>query len=123
MFMTIPRDSASGPCWCMGCVNSPKHASPDSVTRRLCVKRAVHICRLGCLLARLLLNPQSDRDVCVYSVQKASTPDILKAFHQEDPKHPPDPVLKQDTPPSSPTHSAVFSGGLRHVSLLLILFL
>ncbi|XP_036016756.1 synaptotagmin-like protein 3 isoform X1 [Mus musculus] len=56
---------------------------------------------------------QSDTAVNVTS-RKASTPDILKAFHQEDPKHPPDPVLKQDTPPSSPTHSAVFSGGLRH---------
>ncbi|XP_021077510.1 synaptotagmin-like protein 3 isoform X2 [Mus pahari] len=52
--------------------------------------------------------------------RKASTPDILKAFHQEDPKHPPSPVLKQDTPPSSLTHSAVFSGGLRHGSLISI---
>ncbi|XP_036016749.1 synaptotagmin-like protein 3 isoform X2 [Mus musculus] len=62
---------------------------------------------------------QSDTAVNVTS-RKASTPDILKAFHQEDPKHPPDPVLKQDTPPSSPTHSAVFSGGLRHGSLISI---
>ncbi|NP_001121032.1 synaptotagmin-like protein 3 [Rattus norvegicus] len=60
---------------------------------------------------------QSDTAVNVTS-RKTSTPDILKAFHQEDPRHPPSPVLKQDTPPSSPTHSTVFSGGLRHGSLI-----
>lgn len=54
-------------------------------------------------------------------LQKVSSPDILKAFHQEDPKQPPSPVLKQGTLPSSPTHTAVFSGGLRHVSLVPIL--
>lgn len=65
---------------------------------------------------------QSDTAVNITS-RKASTPNILKAFHQEDPKHPPSPVLKQDTPPSSPTHSTVFSGGLRHVSLVPILLI
>lgn len=65
---------------------------------------------------------QSDTAVNVTS-RKTSTPDILKAFHQEDPKHPPSPVSKQDTPPSSPTHSTVFSGGLRHVSLVPILLI
>lgn len=63
---------------------------------------------------------QSDTAVNVTS-RKISSPDILKAFHQEDPKQPPSPVLKQGTLPSSPTHSAVFSGGLRHVSLIPIL--
>ncbi|XP_052025851.1 synaptotagmin-like protein 3 [Apodemus sylvaticus] len=62
---------------------------------------------------------QSDTAVNVAS-RKASTPDILKAFHQEDPKLPPSPVLKQDTPLSSPTHSTVFSGGMRHGSLISI---
>ncbi|GAB1301497.1 Synaptotagmin-like protein 3 [Apodemus speciosus] len=62
---------------------------------------------------------QSDTAVNVTS-RKASTPDILKAFHQEDPKLPPSPVLKQDTPLSSPTHNTVFSGGLRHGSLISI---
>ncbi|MEJ1275426.1 synaptotagmin-like 3 [Cricetulus griseus] len=59
---------------------------------------------------------QSDTAVNVTS-RKVSSPDILKAFHQEDPKHPPSPVLKQDPLPASPTHSSVFSGGLRHGSL------
>ncbi|XP_041536113.1 synaptotagmin-like protein 3 [Microtus oregoni] len=62
---------------------------------------------------------QSDTAVNVTS-RKVSSPDILKAFHQEDPKQPPSPVLKQGTLPSSPTHSAVFSGGLRHGSLISI---
>lgn len=62
---------------------------------------------------------QSDTAVNVTS-RKISSPDILKAFHQEDPKQPPSPVLKQGTLPSSPTHSAVFSGGLRHGSLISI---
>ncbi|XP_049991999.1 synaptotagmin-like protein 3 isoform X1 [Alexandromys fortis] len=62
---------------------------------------------------------QSDTAVNVSS-RKVSSPDILKAFHQEDPKQPPSPVLKQGTLPSSPTHSAVFSGGLRHGSLISI---
>ncbi|XP_055471921.1 synaptotagmin-like protein 3 isoform X2 [Psammomys obesus] len=52
--------------------------------------------------------------------RKASTPDILKLCHQEDPKDPPSPVLKQDTLPASPTHSTVFSGGSRHGSLISI---
>nr|XP_021491406.1 synaptotagmin-like protein 3 isoform X3 [Meriones unguiculatus] len=52
--------------------------------------------------------------------RKASTPDILKLFHQEDPKDPPRPVLKQDTLQGSPTHSTVFSGGSRHGSLISI---
>ncbi|XP_038195561.1 synaptotagmin-like protein 3 [Arvicola amphibius] len=62
---------------------------------------------------------QSDTAVNVTS-RKVSSPDILKAFHQEDPKQPPSPVLKQGTLPPSPTHSAVFSGGLRHGSLISI---
>lgn len=62
---------------------------------------------------------QSDTAVNVTS-RKVSSPDILKAFHQEDPKQPPSPVLKQGTLPSSPTHSTVFSGGLRHGSLISI---
>ncbi|KAL1770293.1 synaptotagmin 3 isoform X1 [Sigmodon hispidus] len=62
---------------------------------------------------------QSDTAVNVTS-RKVSSPDILKAFHQEDRKHPPSPVLKQDSLPSSPTHNTVFSGGLRHGSLISI---
>ncbi|CAO2628664.1 Synaptotagmin-like protein 3 [Lemmus lemmus] len=62
---------------------------------------------------------QSDTAVNVTS-RKVSSPDILRAFHQEDPKQLPSPVLKQDTLPSSLTHSAVFSGGLRHGSLISI---
>ncbi|XP_052606835.1 synaptotagmin-like protein 3 isoform X2 [Peromyscus californicus insignis] len=62
---------------------------------------------------------QSDTAVNVTS-RKVSSPDILKAFHQEDPKDSPSPVLKQDTLPSSPTRSTVFSGGLRHGSLISI---
>ncbi|XP_006978105.2 synaptotagmin-like protein 3 isoform X1 [Peromyscus maniculatus bairdii] len=62
---------------------------------------------------------QSDTAVNVTS-RKVSSPDILKAFHQEDPKDPPSPVLKQDTLPSSPARSTVFSGGLRHGSLISI---
>nr|XP_034347859.1 synaptotagmin-like protein 3 isoform X2 [Arvicanthis niloticus] len=64
--------------------------------------------------------PLSESQCSCSPSRKASTPDILKAFHQQDPKHPPSPDLKQDTPPSSPTHSAVFSGGLRHGSLVSI---
>ncbi|XP_055471920.1 synaptotagmin-like protein 3 isoform X1 [Psammomys obesus] len=62
---------------------------------------------------------QSDTAVNV-TFRKASTPDILKLCHQEDPKDPPSPVLKQDTLPASPTHSTVFSGGSRHGSLISI---
>lgn len=62
---------------------------------------------------------QSDTAVNVTS-RKVSSPDILKAFHQEDPKDLPSPVLKQDTLPSSPARSTVFSGGLRHGSLISI---
>ncbi|XP_069866522.1 synaptotagmin-like protein 3 isoform X2 [Dipodomys merriami] len=56
---------------------------------------------------------QSDTAVNVTS-RKASAPAILKPFHQEDLKHSTSPVLKQETPPSSPTPNTLFSGGLRH---------
>ncbi|KAM4866404.1 synaptotagmin-like protein 3 [Thomomys bottae] len=62
---------------------------------------------------------QSDTAVNV-TARKVSSPDILKALHQEDPKRSAGPVLKQETPPSSPTSSTLFSGGLRHGSLISI---
>ncbi|XP_042557996.1 synaptotagmin-like protein 3 isoform X1 [Dipodomys spectabilis] len=62
---------------------------------------------------------QSDTAVNVTS-RKASAPAILKPFHQEDLKHSTSPVLKQETPPSSPTPNTLFSGGLRHGSLISI---
>ncbi|XP_057345052.1 synaptotagmin-like protein 3 isoform X6 [Manis pentadactyla] len=52
--------------------------------------------------------------------QKASTPDIMKPVNQESPKHPTNPVSKREDPLSSPTPTTLFSGGLRHGSLISI---
>uniref|UniRef100_A0A8C0VXE7 Synaptotagmin-like protein 3 n=1 Tax=Castor canadensis TaxID=51338 RepID=A0A8C0VXE7_CASCN len=62
---------------------------------------------------------QSDTAVNVTS-RKISTPDILKPLHQEDPRCSTSPVVKSKTLPSSPTPNTLFSGGLRHGSLMSI---
>lgn len=62
---------------------------------------------------------QSDTAVNV-TTRKVSTPDILKYLRQEDPKHSTSPVLKQENLPSILTPTALFSGGLRHGSIISI---
>ncbi|XP_015102076.1 synaptotagmin-like protein 3 isoform X1 [Vicugna pacos] len=62
---------------------------------------------------------QSDTAVNV-TTRKVSTPDILKPFSQESPKRSTSPVLKQEGVSSSPTPTTLFSGGLRHGSLISI---
>ncbi|XP_033619174.1 synaptotagmin-like protein 3 isoform X2 [Fukomys damarensis] len=62
---------------------------------------------------------QSDTAVNV-TTRKVSTPDILKSLRQEDPKHSTSPVLKQENLPSILTPTALFSGGLRHRSIISI---
>ncbi|XP_036879531.1 synaptotagmin-like protein 3 isoform X8 [Manis javanica] len=52
--------------------------------------------------------------------RKASTPDIMKPVNRESPKHPTNPVSKREDPLSSPTSTTLFSGGLRHGSLISI---
>ncbi|XP_040304675.1 synaptotagmin-like protein 3 isoform X2 [Herpailurus yagouaroundi] len=60
---------------------------------------------------------QSDTAINV-TTRKPSTPDILKPLNQESPKHLTNPVSKQEDVSSRPTPSTLFSGGLRHASLL-----
>ncbi|XP_023420335.2 synaptotagmin-like protein 3 isoform X1 [Cavia porcellus] len=60
---------------------------------------------------------QSDTAVNV-TTRKVSTPDILKFLHQEDPKHSTGPVLKQKILPSISTPTTLFSGGMRHGSII-----
>ncbi|XP_047714855.1 synaptotagmin-like protein 3 isoform X3 [Prionailurus viverrinus] len=62
---------------------------------------------------------QSDTAINV-TARKPSTPDILKPLNQESPKHLTNPVSKQEDVSSRPTPSTLFSGGLRHASLLSI---
>ncbi|XP_043448610.1 synaptotagmin-like protein 3 isoform X1 [Prionailurus bengalensis] len=62
---------------------------------------------------------QSDTAINV-TTRKPSTPDILKPLNQESPKHLTNPVSKQEDVSSRPTPSTLFSGGLRHASLLSI---
>ncbi|XP_073075951.1 synaptotagmin-like protein 3 isoform X7 [Manis javanica] len=62
---------------------------------------------------------QSDTAINVTS-RKASTPDIMKPVNRESPKHPTNPVSKREDPLSSPTSTTLFSGGLRHGSLISI---
>ncbi|XP_072623009.1 synaptotagmin-like protein 3 isoform X3 [Vulpes vulpes] len=62
---------------------------------------------------------QSDTAINV-TTRKASAPDILKPLNQESPKRHTNPVLKQEDLSSRPTPSTVFSGGLRHASLISI---
>ncbi|XP_029422504.1 synaptotagmin-like protein 3 isoform X2 [Nannospalax galili] len=63
---------------------------------------------------------RSQSDTAVNVTSRVSMPEILKPFHQEDLKRSPSPVLKQDALPLSPPPSTVFSGGLRHGSLISI---
>ncbi|EHB07034.1 Synaptotagmin-like protein 3 [Heterocephalus glaber] len=62
---------------------------------------------------------QSDTAVNIIT-RKVSTPDILKSLLQEYPKHSTSPVLKQETLPSISTPTTLFSGGLRHGSIISI---
>ncbi|XP_044914246.1 synaptotagmin-like protein 3 isoform X2 [Felis catus] len=62
---------------------------------------------------------QSDTAINV-TTRKPSTPDILKPLNQESPKHLTNPVSKQEDVSPRPTPSTLFSGGLRHASLLSI---
>uniref|UniRef100_A0A8I3MK96 Synaptotagmin-like protein 3 n=1 Tax=Canis lupus familiaris TaxID=9615 RepID=A0A8I3MK96_CANLF len=64
--------------------------------------------------------PLSESQCSGSSHRKASAPDILKSLNQESPKRHTNPVLKQEDLSSRPTPSAVFSGGLRHASLISI---
>ncbi|XP_054943387.1 synaptotagmin-like protein 3 [Physeter macrocephalus] len=62
---------------------------------------------------------QSDTAVNV-TTRKVSAPDILKPLNQESPKCPTSPVLKKEDISSSPAPNTLFSGGLRHGSLISI---
>ncbi|XP_013372813.1 PREDICTED: synaptotagmin-like protein 3 isoform X4 [Chinchilla lanigera] len=62
---------------------------------------------------------QSDTAVDI-ATRKVSIPDILKFLRQEDPKHSTGSVLKQQTLPSISTPTTLFSGGLRHGSIISI---
>uniref|UniRef100_A0A8C8WIZ9 Synaptotagmin-like protein 3 n=1 Tax=Panthera leo TaxID=9689 RepID=A0A8C8WIZ9_PANLE len=64
--------------------------------------------------------PLSESQCTSSSHRKPSTPDILKPLNQESPKHLTNPVSKQEDVSSRPTPSTLFSGGLRHASLLSI---
>uniref|UniRef100_A0A667FZN0 Synaptotagmin-like protein 3 n=1 Tax=Lynx canadensis TaxID=61383 RepID=A0A667FZN0_LYNCA len=64
--------------------------------------------------------PLSESQCTSSSRRKPSTPDILKPLNQESPKHLTNPVSKQEDVSSRPTPSTLFSGGLRHASLLSI---
>uniref|UniRef100_A0A8C9KMU9 Synaptotagmin-like protein 3 n=1 Tax=Panthera tigris altaica TaxID=74533 RepID=A0A8C9KMU9_PANTA len=64
--------------------------------------------------------PLSESQCTSSSHRKPSTPDILKPLNQESPKHLTNPVSKQEDISSRPTPSTLFSGGLRHASLLSI---
>ncbi|XP_072685533.1 synaptotagmin-like protein 3 isoform X2 [Canis lupus baileyi] len=63
---------------------------------------------------------RSQSDTAINVTTRASAPDILKSLNQESPKRHTNPVLKQEDLSSRPTPSAVFSGGLRHASLISI---
>nr|XP_023415139.1 synaptotagmin-like protein 3 [Loxodonta africana] len=62
---------------------------------------------------------QSDTAINV-TTRKVSSPDILKSLNQEDSKHSPDPVSKQQDSSSNPAARPLFSGELRHGSLISI---
>ncbi|XP_045356138.1 synaptotagmin-like protein 3 isoform X4 [Leopardus geoffroyi] len=64
--------------------------------------------------------PLSESQCTSSSHRKPSTPDILKPLNQESPKHLTNPVSKQEDVSSRPTPSTLFSGGLKHASLLSI---
>ncbi|XP_044914248.1 synaptotagmin-like protein 3 isoform X4 [Felis catus] len=64
--------------------------------------------------------PLSESQCTSSSHRKPSTPDILKPLNQESPKHLTNPVSKQEDVSPRPTPSTLFSGGLRHASLLSI---
>ncbi|XP_019268234.2 synaptotagmin-like protein 3 isoform X4 [Panthera pardus] len=64
--------------------------------------------------------PLSESQCTSSSHRKPSTPDILKPLNQESPKHLTNPVSKHEDVSSRPTPSTLFSGGLRHASLLSI---
>nr|XP_030708891.1 synaptotagmin-like protein 3 isoform X2 [Globicephala melas] len=62
---------------------------------------------------------QSDTAVNV-TTRKVSAPDILNPLNQESPRCPTSPVLKQEGISCSPVPNTLFSGGLRHGSLISI---
>ncbi|XP_057595077.1 synaptotagmin-like protein 3 [Hippopotamus amphibius kiboko] len=62
---------------------------------------------------------QSDTAINV-TTRKASAPDILKPLNQESPRRPTCPILKQGDILSSLTPNTLFSGGLRHGSIISI---
>ncbi|XP_046525481.1 synaptotagmin-like protein 3 isoform X1 [Equus quagga] len=62
---------------------------------------------------------QSDTAINV-TTRKVSAPDILKPLDQESPRRFTSPVLKQEDLLFSPTPDTLFSGGLRHGSLISI---
>ncbi|KAM9665911.1 synaptotagmin-like protein 3 isoform 2-T3 [Trichechus inunguis] len=63
---------------------------------------------------------RSQSDTAINTTRKVSSSDILISLNQEDPKHSPDPVLKQERVSSSPDACPLFSGDLRHGSLISI---
>ncbi|XP_053078001.1 synaptotagmin-like protein 3 isoform X2 [Acinonyx jubatus] len=63
---------------------------------------------------------RSQSDTAINVTTRPSTPDILKPLNQESPRHLTNPVSKQEDVSSRPTPSSLFSGGLRHASLLSI---
>ncbi|KAF3831233.1 hypothetical protein GH733_000125 [Mirounga leonina] len=62
---------------------------------------------------------QSDTAINI-TTRKASVPDILKPLDQGSPRRLTSPVLKQEDLSSRPIPSTLFSGGLRHASLISI---
>ncbi|XP_061062799.1 synaptotagmin-like protein 3 isoform X2 [Eubalaena glacialis] len=63
---------------------------------------------------------RSQSDTAVNVTTRVSAPAILKPLNQESPKCPTSPVLKQEDISSSPAPNTLFSGGLRHGSLISI---
>ncbi|XP_047415339.1 synaptotagmin-like protein 3 isoform X2 [Sciurus carolinensis] len=63
---------------------------------------------------------RSQSDTAVNVTTRVSTPDISKPLPQEDPRRSASLALKQDALPLGPTVCPLFSGGLRHGSLISI---
>ncbi|XP_064148902.1 synaptotagmin-like protein 3 isoform X2 [Loxodonta africana] len=63
---------------------------------------------------------RSQSDTAINVTTRVSSPDILKSLNQEDSKHSPDPVSKQQDSSSNPAARPLFSGELRHGSLISI---
>ncbi|KAM9234578.1 synaptotagmin-like protein 3 isoform 2-T2 [Dugong dugon] len=63
---------------------------------------------------------RSQSDTAINTTRKVSSSDILISLNQEDPKHSPDSLLKQERVSSSPDACPLLSGDFRHGSLISI---